>query len=111
MTQELTGYEVLEIVEKMERNAAGFYRRAATSRPQAPTAVFGDRADPSKELTGRETKADVLRMAIQREKDAIAYYTSLKEFVPGDDVEAIKDILSEEDRHVRILTQSLEQIT
>ncbi len=159
MAQELTGYEVLEIAEKMERNAAGFYRRAAgmysdpkisklfselaqwekrhieafaemkarlseqswglgqygcnravPPRPQTSAAVFGDRTDPSKELTGRETKADVLRMAIQKEKDSIAYYTSLREFVSGDDMEAIQDIIGEEDRHVRILTQSLEQI-
>ncbi len=78
---------------------------------RTPTAVFPDRADPEGDLTGRETKADVLRMAIQKEKDSIAYYTSLKEFVPGRrDVQAIKDIIDEEDRHVRILTQSLEQM-
>jgi len=29
MARELTGYEVLDIAEKMERSAAGFYRRAA----------------------------------------------------------------------------------
>jgi rubrerythrin len=160
MNQELTGTEVLEIAEKMEQNAARFYRRAAgmyddvkisrlfsdlaqwekrhveifsemkerlsqqswglgqygaerpdASRMRTPTAVFPDGADPSQELTGRETKADVLRMAIQKEKDSIAYYTSLKEFILGDeDVRAIKDILGEEERHVRILTQSLEQI-
>jgi rubrerythrin len=160
MNRELTGTEVLEIAEKMEQNAARFYRRAAgmyddakisklfselaqwekrhaevfaemkerlsqqswglgqygserpdAARPPTPTAVFPDRADLSGELTGGETKADVLRMAIQKEEDSIAYYTSLKEFVLGDeDVQAVKDILGEEERHVRILTQSLEQI-
>lgn len=160
MSREVIGQEVLEIAEKMEQNAARFYRRAAgmyddvkisrlfselaqwekrhvevfvemkkrlsqqswglgqygaerpdASRPKAPTAVFPDRVDPGQELTGRETKADVLRMAIQKEKDSIAYYTSLKEFLLGDeDIQAVKDIIDEEDRHVRILTQSLEQI-
>jgi rubrerythrin len=160
MSGELTGYQVLEIAEKMEQNAARFYRKAAGMYkdakisklfselaqwekrhvevfaemkkrlsqqawaigqygierpdalwPQTPTAVFPDRVEPARELTGRETKADVLRMALQKEKESIAYYTSLKEFVPdNDDVRAIKDILGEEDRHVRILTQSLEQI-
>jgi len=160
MTRELTGYDVLDIAEKMERNAAGFYRRAAglyddpkitklfsdlaqwekrhievfaqmkqrlsqqsyelgqygserenEAKVRTPTPVFGDRVDPSKELTGRETKADVLRMAIRKENDTIAYYTSLKEFVlAAEDVAAIKEILREEERHVRILTQSLEQI-
>jgi rubrerythrin len=160
MAREMTGLEVLEIAEKMERNAAGFYRRAAgmyddakisklfselaqwekrhiqvfadmkeslsqgawqmgqygaermdTPGPPTPTPIFPDRADPAEELTGQETKGDVLQLAIQKEKDAIAFYTSLKEFVLGDEnVQAIKEIIREEDRHVRILTQSLEQI-
>ncbi len=159
MSRELTGAEALEVAEKMEQNAARFYRRAAGmyedpkvsklfsdlaqwekrhveafaemkkrlsqqlwgigqygaerpegARPQTSTPVFPDRADPAQELTGRETKADVLRMAIQKEKESIAFYASLKEFVPNDEeVRAIQDILDEEDRHVRILTQSLEQ--
>ena len=79
----------------------------ATGRRQR---IFPDRADPKDDLTGRETKVDVLRMAIRKEKDSIAYYTSLKEFIPGGDVQTIKDIIAEEDRHVRILTQSLEQM-
>lgn len=157
MNRELTGAEVLEIAEKMEQNAARFYRRAAgmykdpkisrlfsdlaqwekrhvevftemkkrlsqqawglgqygierpsAARPQTTTAAL---ADPGQELTGQETKADVLRMAIDKEKESIAYYTSLRELVPSnDDIRALKDILGEEERHVRILTQSLEQI-
>lgn len=85
--------------------------RPDASRARTPTPIFPDRANPSQDLTGRETKADVLRMAIQKEKDSIVYYTSLKEFILGDeDIRAIKDIIGEEDRHVGILTQSLEQI-
>ena len=161
MARELTAYEVLDVAERMERNTARFYRRAAglygdprigklfselarwekrhiqiiiemkehlsertwelgyfgperldTDSSGLPNMVFDEHADPSKELTGKESKADVLRMAIQKEKDAIAYYTSLKEFVLGEqNVEAVDDIIQEEQRHVRILTQSLEQIT
>lgn len=160
MDREFNGYEVLETAERMEQNAARFYRKAAgmyddakicklfselaqwekrhievfaemkerlskqswglgqygaerpdALRPKVPTPVFPDREDPAQELTGREAKADVLRMAIQKEKDSIAYYTSLKEFVLGDeDARALKEIIAEEDRHVRILAQSLEQI-
>ncbi|MEN6335087.1 MAG: ferritin family protein [Phycisphaerales bacterium] len=158
MSRELTGAEVLEIAEKMEQNAARFYRQAAglykdpkisrlfsdlaqwekrhvevfaemkkrlsqqawglgqygIERPNAsrtPTPVFPDRTDPSQKLTGRETKADLLRAAIEKEKEAIAYYASLKDSIPGaEDVQALKDILGEEERHVRILTQSLEGI-
>jgi rubrerythrin len=160
MNRELTGCQVLEIAEKMEQNAARFYRKAAgmyedakisklfsdlaqwekrhvevfaemkkrlsqqawglgqygaerpgALGPQTPAAVFPDRIEPAQELTGRETKADVLRMALRKEAESVAYYTSLKEFVPdNEDVLAIKEILGEEERHVRILTQSLEQI-
>jgi hypothetical protein len=71
--------------------------------------LFG-RAAPARELTGREGKAEVLPMAIRNEKAAIAYFTGLTEFVLGEDnIEVIKDILGEEERHVRILTQSREQ--
>lgn len=157
MSRELTGAEALEVAERMEQNAARFYRRAAGmyqdpkiskifsdlaqwekrhvevfaemkkrlseqvwglgqygaerpdgSNPQTP--VFPDRADPTQALTGRETKADVLRMALQKENESIAFYASLKESVPNEeDIRAIQDILDEEQRHVRILTQSLEQ--
>lgn len=160
MTRELTAYEVLEIAERMERNAAKFYRKAAgmcddpricrlfselaqwekrhvrvfagmkehlseqmwelgqfepdrvdVSPASAPPAVFGDRDQPSQEMVPGRSKADILRMAIQKEKDAIAYYTSLGELVLGEgNIEMIDDIIREENRHVRILTQSLEQI-
>ena len=160
MTRELTAYEVLEMAERMERNAAKFYRKAAgmcddpricrlfselarwenrhvqvfaemkehlsermwelghfesdrvdVSQAWTRPAVFGDHDVPSQEMVGGQTKADILRMALQKEKDAIAYYTSLSEFVLGEgNVEMIENIIREEDRHVRILTQSLEQI-
>ncbi len=160
MTRELTAYEVLEIAEQMERNAAKFYRKAAgmcddpricklfselaqwekrhvqvfaemkehlseriwelgrfepdrvdVSQTSPRPAVFGDHDQPSQEMTGGQTKADILRMAIRKEEDAIAYYTSLSELVLGEgNIEVIEDIIREENRHVRILTQSLEQI-
>jgi len=41
----------------------------------------------------------------------IAYYTGLREFVLGkNNVQVLKDIIREENRHLKILTQSLEQI-
>ena len=104
-----------EMKERLSQQSWGLGQygseRPDASQSRVPTPVFPDRDSPSQDLTGRETKADVLRMAIQKEKDSIVYYTSLKEFILGDeDIQAVKDIISEEDRHVRILTQSLEQI-
>jgi rubrerythrin len=53
---------------------------------------------------------DVLKRAIQKEKDSIVYYTGLKDFIPGRaGKHKIDDIIEEEMRHIRILIQSLEQ--
>lgn len=158
---ELNAFEAFEIAEKIERNGAGFYRRAAelfddpglaklflkiagwekgherlfadmrkqlfqqssklrTFRPDdsllpdaqamAGLAVFGIKPDPAEELTGKESKAEIIAKAIEKEKDSIVYYTGLKGFVPtraGKD--KLDDIIAEEMRHIRILNQSLQQ--
>jgi len=160
MDIEFNAFEVFEIAEKIERNGARFYRRAAdlfdaetakmfleladwetehiqvfanmrkqlfeqsrelrTFKPEdrllpdaqamAGLAVFGIRADPSDELTGKESKADVLKKAIEKEKDSIVYYTGLKSFVPARaGQEKIADIIREEMHHINILSQSLQQ--
>ncbi len=162
MDAELTGYEVLEVGERIERNGAKFYRRAAAicddadisglfvqlaqwevrhiqvfkemkeqlaeqkwelgdfapdrvgepdAQALAGLAVFGIQPDPAEQLTGQESRAEVLRIAIEKEKDSIVYYTGLKDFVPRQrDRETIEEIIQEEMKHVRILVQSLEQI-
>jgi rubrerythrin len=159
MTRELNAFEVLEIAEKMERDAARFYREAAgmhndakisklfaelaqwekrhvqvfadmkdyfaeqawelgrfdldrvdMARLDVPRVVLDEHSEPATELTGNETRADVLRLAIKKEQYTISYYAALTEFALGqDNVEAIKAILQEERKHVRILTQSLQQ--
>jgi len=168
MAKALSVDQVLEVAERMERNAVKFYRRAAglcddtkvcrlfvslarwerqhvqvftemrqrlsgpdearqagqnrelgrivldaddpsPAEPPLPT-VFGGREGSPDELVGVCTKAEVLRMAIQKEKDTISYFASLKEFIPGHhDAEVIKTLIGEEERHVKILVQSLEQ--
>ena len=81
------------------------------ARALAGLAAFGLHPNPGDELTGQETRADVLRMALEKEKDSIVYYTGLKDFIPHEpDRKVIEDIVQEEIKHVRILTQSLEQL-
>jgi rubrerythrin len=76
----------------------------------AGLAVFGIKPDPSEELTGKESIVDVLEKAIIKEKDSIVYYTGLKDFVLAQaDKDKIDDIIREELRHIRILSQSLAQ--
>ncbi len=161
MAVELNAFDVFEIAEKIERNGAKFYLKAAelfddfnirslfqelagwelrheqvfanmrkqlselsselrTFRPEddllldaqamAGLAVFGIKSDSSEEFSGKQSKSDIIKIAIEKEKDSIVYYTGLKDFVPdraGKD--KIDDIIKEEMHHVRILKQSLEQ--
>ncbi|MBN2129847.1 MAG: ferritin family protein [Sedimentisphaerales bacterium] len=161
MDVELTGHEILRIAERIERNGARFYRKAAVicddpevgrlfaklaqwearhievfrqmkqeraeqnrelgrrapdrlngvdAEAMAGLAVFAIRAEPADELSGHERRDEILRMAIEKEKDSIVYYTGLKDFVPrAGDKDVIAEIIQEEMKHVRILMQSLEQ--
>jgi rubrerythrin len=73
--------------------------------------VFGDHDNPPSELVDKSTKVDVLKAALQKEKDTITYFTRLQAIVPGHhNTEAIKAVIREEERHVKILMQSLEQV-
>jgi rubrerythrin len=160
MAVKFNAFEIFEIAEKIERNGAKFYRRAAelfddsrtrnmflqlagweitheqvfaemrkelseqgpelrTFEPEndvvfdaqsmAGLAVFGNRMDPSHELTGKESIIDVLKTAIGKEEDTIVFYTGLVDFVPaGAGKDRIDDIIKEEMRHIRILNESLQ---
>ncbi len=160
MSIEFNAFEAFQTAERIERNGAGFYRKAAelfddpgtckmflqladwesghedvfanmrkqlseeapgqrTFKPEEPPfdpkamaglAVFGVRTEPSDELSGKESIIDILKMAIENEKDSIVYYTGLKAFVSAQaGKDKIDDIIKEEYRHIRILSQSLEQ--
>ena len=79
-------------------------------RVMAGLAVFGIRSNPSEELHGRQEKTDIIRRAVEKEKDSIVFYHGLKEFVPaGADKNKIDDIIKEEMRHIVILDQSLKK--
>jgi rubrerythrin len=78
------------------------------SQMMAGLAVFGIHPGSSDELTGRETREQVLRTAIDKEKDAVVFYTGLKRLVyDPDDQATVDDVIKEEMHHVRILNQAL----
>jgi rubrerythrin len=80
------------------------------AKAMAGLAAFGISPDPTEQLTGDETKQEILRMALQKEKDSIVYYTGLKGFVPNEGgKDKIDDVIAEEMHHIRIINQSLEQ--
>ena len=160
MNVTLNAFEVFEIAEQIERNAAKFYRRAAAifndpdicklffrlaewemghekifadmkkqivgantasmsfrsgetlpdPRVMAGLAIFGIRAEPTEELNGNENQADILRMAVEKEKDSIVFYNGLKDFLShAADEDQIDRIIAEEMRHIRLLGESLSQ--
>jgi rubrerythrin len=79
-------------------------------RVMAGLAVFGIRSNPAEELRGRQNKTDIIRRAVEKEKDSIVFYHGLKEFVPANaDKGKIDDIIKEEMRHIVILDQLLKQ--
>jgi rubrerythrin len=74
----------------------------------AGLAIFGIRAEPTEELDGRENQDDILRKAVEKEKDSIVFYNGLKDFLSNAaDRESIDRIITEEMRHIRILHESL----
>ena len=70
--------------------------------------VFDLKKDPGEQLTGTETVEDILKLAIDAEKDSIVFYLGLKDFVP---VKAGKDrveaIIKEEMGHIAVLNRRL----
>lgn len=79
------------------------------AQSMAGLAVFGNSMGPSAELTGKESITDILKTAIEKEKDSIIFYSGLKGFVPAETAkDKIADIIKEEMHHVRILKQSME---
>jgi len=69
--------------------------------------VFKNKA---KELTGNERMRDVIKKAIEKEKDSIVFYLALKAFVPAKTARAkIQEIIDEEIKHIGMLTVSLKE--
>jgi rubrerythrin len=107
--------EVFAQIRRRLQRAVGEETSDETSEPPrdvqlAALAVFGVRPDPADELSGHESRADVLRMAIAKEKDSITFYRGLGTVVADDEQRKLIDaIVDEENKHVRILTQSLGQ--
>jgi len=72
--------------------------------------VFGTGSEPPYKLTSIEKITDVLKTAIEKEKDSIAFYEGLKDFAAtSDDKNSIDDIIKEEMHHIKILNESLKQ--
>jgi len=70
--------------------------------------IFDVKADPTKQLTGKETPEEILRMAIGLEKDSIVLYLGMRDMVPerlGKD--RVDAIIKEEMGHIATLSNEL----
>jgi rubrerythrin len=85
-------------------SAAGCEEKMPDPKVMAGLAVFGIRSEPADELSGNEDKDDVLKRAVEKEKDSIVFYSGLKDFVADNASRDIIDgIIREEMRHINIL--------
>ncbi len=69
------------------------------------------RKSPTDELTGNETIPEILKIALNAEKDSVIYYFGLRSFVPpkvGRD--KIEEIIAEEIEHITMLNQKLASV-
>ena len=77
-------------------------------RLMADGSVFDLNADPTERLKGKETAGKVLKMAIDLEKDSIAFYAGLKECVsPKAGKDKVESIIREEFGHIATLNEQL----
>jgi len=77
-------------------------------RGMADGQLFDVKADPSEQLTGKETMEDILTTAIGLEKDSIVFYLGIREMVPERlGKHRIDDIIKEEMGHIAVLSKEL----
>lgn len=82
--------------------AAALYLRA-----MADGYVFDTHTDPAELLTGKESKENIIQMAIGLEKDSIAFYLGLKDLVSsGAEKDKVEAIIKEE-MHISALSTSI----
>jgi rubrerythrin len=82
---------------------APFYLRAI-----ADGKVFTMKQDLCSRLTGKESVEEIVRMAIDFEKDSIVFYLDMKDVVPEKlGSERIDAIIAEERKHILILGRKL----
>ena len=83
------------------------------SNPQTMAGLtgFGTARHGYSRITGGETKEQLLQDAIRKSQGIAIFYHGLKEFARGPDSRMMIDnVISEEDRHIRLLTNALGRI-
>jgi rubrerythrin len=72
--------------------------------------VFSLKPDSSGRLTGTESRQQIIKDAIRRANEAIFFYEGLKDFARDPPSRnALDKIIKEENRHIRLLKEQLQQ--
>jgi len=78
-------------------------------RTIADSHIFDLKKDPGEQLKDKETAEDILKYAIEAEKNSIIFYIGLKNFVPAKaGKDKVDEIIEEEMGHIVVLNQKLE---
>ena len=105
MRSELSGTEIEQPVFDPDGQAQMYLRVMADGH------VFDVKTDPAEKLANKDTPEEVLKMAIDLERDSIAFYVGLKEAIPGKaGKDKVEDIIKEEMGHIVILNQKLQDL-
>jgi len=79
-----------------------------TPRAMASLAVFSTGSDPEQMIRGLKNRREILEKALKFEKDTIIFYQGLKDFAGNSaGFDKIDQIISEEQKHIDIIQQSL----
>ena len=71
---------------------------------------FEGSAAAAGQLTGKETMADVLRLAIHLEKESVLFYLGIRDVVPAaDDKAKVDQIIEQEKSHIATLAGQLKK--
>jgi rubrerythrin len=78
----------------------------------ADESVYDNSRDPLADIGGAPSFASILRFALSKEKDSIAFYLGMKELVPGQlGKDQIDKIIREEMGHVTMLTDKIRKVS
>jgi rubrerythrin len=119
---------LLELADRQKNAANNFARiKESFSRAECPLTTFDPDdinylylkamaqdhvCNPSscKNLSGNESLEEILQMAIGMEKDAVVFYTGLKNFVAAGGRENVDLIIKEKMTHIGILNKKLGEV-
>jgi rubrerythrin len=102
MRKELAGPEKKEMVFDPDNQAALYLQAMADSRGTE------GKIDQTQKLTGKEKTEDILKIAINSEKNSVVFYVGLKDLVPTETgKDKVKEIITEEMGHIAVLNKEL----